>query len=69
MFRRARDAANQMAHSFEVEAALHFALDHLTHKSRLASFLGSGATPQRFTLRFGKPDGQRAFHKETIYTV
>jgi len=39
---RTDDAPNQVTHSLEIEAALHFAVDHLAHQGGFASFLGSG---------------------------
>jgi hypothetical protein len=40
MFTRADDAADDVAHALEVETAVHFALDQLTHNGGLASLLG-----------------------------
>jgi hypothetical protein len=45
MLRPASNTPNQMADPFELKAALHFPVDRVTHKGRLAPLLGSGAAP------------------------
>jgi hypothetical protein len=54
-----------MPDTVEIESALYFSLDQVAHKSRFASFLGSGATPQGLSLFCWKTDRERCFHKQT----
>ena len=57
MLRRAGDAANQVMHSREIEATLHFAIDYFANQGGLASFLGGRAALKRLPLGFEKTDG------------
>jgi hypothetical protein len=66
MFRRARDAADQVAHLLEIETALDFALDHLADQGGLAAFCGEGAASQRVTLSFRQADSEGAFQPEKL---
>lgn len=69
MFRRAGDAADQVVHSREIEATLHFAIDYFAHQSGLASFLGGRAALERFSLRGGETDGKGGFHARNLPCV
>jgi len=66
MFRRAYDAADEMANSLEIEAALHFAIDHLAHQGRLASLLSNRAAPECLALCFAETNGKGAPHVKNL---
>jgi len=64
MLRRAGNAPNQVTHTVKIESALYFSRDQVAHKSRFASFLGSGPTPQGLPLFCWKTDRERCFHEQ-----
>jgi hypothetical protein len=45
MLRSAGNTSNKMADAVKIEFALHFPVDHLPDKGRLAPLLGSSAAP------------------------
>ena len=57
MLRRAGNAANQVMHSREIEATLHFAIDYFANQGGLASFLGGRTALKGLPLGFEKTDG------------
>jgi hypothetical protein len=62
MFQGAGNAADQVAHPLEIEAALEFPLDHFADQGRLGPFFSECASSERLTLWFGKTDGEGGFH-------
>jgi hypothetical protein len=64
MFGLTGQATNQVPYPVKIEATLHFSINHVTHKSRLASFFGGGALLERLTLLCGETDGESRFHEK-----
>jgi len=62
MFPRAGDAADEVAHSLEIEGALHFSVNQLPYQGGLGSFLRGRALLKRLPLPFGEADGKSGFH-------